>query len=215
MHLARTRARTAGRRLVLAAAVLGLAVAAPAAAAQADSTRSPHRAGPISATHTDHTTGADQVMHPDHTTGADPLTGAIPVAGADHTTGSDAPKATSAARSGDPQSTADRVADFYGAYIDVVWDARNDDLRNGLREHYLTTGFQKTLAAWEAAQHADGVLRAQDSPIGWQVTPDGTDAGHAFSTVRLSWGNPSHPGYTYLKVRSDLATKQISDIEDA
>lgn len=189
MQLTRTRTRTRStvRRLALTAVALGLAVAAPAAAAQANTTHSTHPAAPAQHAGTVH---------------------------GDHTTGAITPQAATAARAGNPQSTVDRVADFYGAYIDVVWDARNDDLRNGLREHYLTSGFRTKLAAWEAAQHADGVLRAQDNPIGWQVTADGSGAGHAFSTVRLTWGNPSSPYYTYLKVQSDLATKQISDIED-
>jgi hypothetical protein len=116
-------------------------------------------------------------------------------------------------RAGDPQSTVDRVADFYGAYIDAVWDGGNDPLAKDLRTHYLAAGFRAKLARWEQSNHADGVLRAQDVPQGWKVTYDGSGAGHAFTVVRLQWGNPAHPTYTYLKVQSDLATRKISDIE--
>jgi hypothetical protein len=183
----RTRVRNrAVRRFALTALALGLAVAAPAAAAQANTARDTHPAAP---------TQSASTVHGDHTTGATAAPAAAPV------------------RSGDPQSTVDHVADFYGAYIDAAWDQQSDNLRDALRDHYLTSGFRVKLAAWESDQHADGVLRAQDIPLGWQVTADGSGAGHAFSVVRLTWGNPSSPYYTYLKVQSDLATKQISDIE--
>ncbi|BBA99936.1 hypothetical protein RVR_6776 [Actinacidiphila reveromycinica] len=198
MRLARTRDRSTARRLALTAAVLGLAVAVPAATARADTAHGAHRVLPVPPA------GAAHTAHADHTTGAGTPQAATP-----------RPATPQPVRSGDPQSTVDRVADFYSAYVDVVWDARNDDLRNGLRQHYLTAGFQKDLSTWEAAQHADGVLRAQDNPVGWQVTPDGSGAGHAFSVVRLSWGDPADPDYTYLKVQSDLDTKLISDIEEA
>jgi hypothetical protein len=115
---------------------------------------------------------------------------------------------------GDPQSAVDHVGDFYGAYIDAIWDGDSGSLPADLRTHYLTTGLQKRLAAWENTNHADGVLRAQDVPQGWQVTYDGSGAGHAFTTVRLQWGNPANPDYTYLKVQSDLATRKISDIQE-
>lgn len=115
-------------------------------------------------------------------------------------------------RFGDPQSAMGRVGDFYGAYIDAVWDRGSGRLAADLRAEYLTPALRKRLAAWESAQHADGVLRAQDVPQGWRVGYDGSGAGHASSTVRLQWGNPAHPTYTYLAVQSDLATKKISDI---
>ena len=64
-----------------------------------------------------------------------------------------------AVRSGSPDSAVDRVADFFGAYIDAVSDG-TDDLSTELRAHYLTGDFRQRLAAWEEANHADGVLRA-------------------------------------------------------
>ncbi len=116
-------------------------------------------------------------------------------------------------REGDPSSAVDRVADFYGAYIDVRPDDTGIDMYTDLRRTYLTTGLQKKLAAWEAVEHADGVLRAQDTPSHWRVTSDGAGAGHVFTTVTLTWGSVAHPDYTYLKVSSDLSTGLISDIE--
>ena len=116
------------------------------------------------------------------------------------------------ARSGDPQSATGRVADFYGAYVDAMWDRGGSRLAADLRSLFLTAALQKRLTAWQAAHHADGVLRAQDVPQGWRVGYDGSGAGHAFSTVRLQWGSAAHPTYTYLAVQSDLATKKISDI---
>ncbi|MCL7380470.1 MULTISPECIES: hypothetical protein [unclassified Streptomyces] len=116
-------------------------------------------------------------------------------------------------RSGSPDSAVDRVADFYGAYIDAVFDG-TDDLGTELRAHYLTEDFQQRLAAWEEANHADGVLRAQDVPTRWEVRYHDNGAGHLFTTVTLTWGTGPDAGHTKLAVQSDLSTKLISDIED-
>lgn len=114
-------------------------------------------------------------------------------------------------RSGSPASAVDRVADFYGAYIDADYGHGMGNLGHDLRTHYLTRGLQRTLAGWEAKQHADGVLRAQDVPNGWAVTAADAGAGHVWSTVVLTWGG-KHPTHTRLSVQSDLATGLISDI---
>ncbi|MDH6122909.1 hypothetical protein [Kitasatospora sp. GAS204B] len=121
---------------------------------------------------------------------------------------------TSAVRSGSPDSAVDRVADFYGAYIDAVSDGI-DDLAEHLRAHYLTEDFRQRLAAWEETNHADGVLRAQDVPTHWEVTYQDSGAGHLFTTVTLTWGTGPDASHTRLAVQSDLSTKLISDIEDA
>jgi hypothetical protein len=115
-------------------------------------------------------------------------------------------------RSGDPASAVDRVADFYGAYIDANYGTGMGSLGNDLRAHYLTKGLQKQLAAWEKEHHADGVLRAQDVPNGWSLTQANAGAGHVWSTVVLTWGTGSHVTHTTLTVQSDLATRLISDI---
>ncbi|TXS58190.1 hypothetical protein EAO76_43610, partial [Streptomyces sp. sk2.1] len=70
------------------------------------------------------------------------------------------------------------------------------------------------LDAWERRNHADGVLRAQNVPLALRVTPGDSAAGHTWSTVRLTWSRGEHPAYSYLTVRSDLATGRISDIGD-
>ncbi|MFJ9590883.1 hypothetical protein [Streptomyces acidicola] len=119
-----------------------------------------------------------------------------------------------AVRSGSPDSAVDRVADFYGAYIDAVADG-TDGLDDGLRVHYLTEDLRQRLAAWEEVNHADGVLRAQDVPTRWEVSFHDSGAGHLFTTVTLTWGTGSDAGHTRLAVQSDLSTKLISDIEDA
>jgi hypothetical protein len=117
------------------------------------------------------------------------------------------------ARSGSNGPAYDRVADFYGAYIDAVTDEDSGRLDSRLRAFYLTPALRSRLAGWESRQHADGVLRAQDVPRAWKVTPGDSGAGHTWSTVRLTWGSAQHPTYTYLTVRSDLATRKISDIK--
>lgn len=124
-----------------------------------------------------------------------------------------AAKAAPVIASGSPTSASARVGDFYGAYIDAVWDGGTSTLAQQLRSHYLTVGLRKKLAAWEKKEHADGVLRAQDVPTAWRVSYDGSGAGHAWTTVRLTWGSPKHPVYTTLKVQSDLASRKISDIK--
>lgn len=116
------------------------------------------------------------------------------------------------ARGGANGPAYDRVADFYGAYIDAVTDQGAGPLGPQLRSFYLTRDLRTRLAGWERREHADGVLRAQDVPRAWKVTAGDSGAGHTWSTVRLTWGSARHPAYTYLAVQSDLSTKRISDI---
>ncbi|MFJ7626073.1 hypothetical protein ACIQZN_06240 [Streptomyces sp. NPDC097595] len=106
------------------------------------------------------------------------------------------------------------VDDFYSAYLDAVAAEDGGDLATALRGFYLTPGLRDRLAEWEAANHADGVLLAQDVPVDHLVTAGHSGAGHTWSTVRLTWGSPEDPAYTYLTVRSDLATGKISAIRD-
>ncbi|MFK0099124.1 hypothetical protein [Streptomyces sp. NPDC091040] len=106
------------------------------------------------------------------------------------------------------------VDDFYSAYIDAVAAEDGGDLATALRGFYLTPELRERLAGWEASNHADGVLLAQDVPVDHLVTAGHSGAGHTWSTVRLTWGSPQDPTYTYLTVRSDLATGKISAIRD-
>ncbi|WP_328538664.1 hypothetical protein [Streptomyces sp. NBC_00344] len=124
-----------------------------------------------------------------------------------------APHAAAAAVSGTPEVAYHHVADFYGSYIDAIYDGDSNNLSRTLRTFYLTPQLRKRLAAWESKNHADGVLRAQNVPTGWRVTAGNSGAGHTWSEVRLTWGSPSHPSYTYLAIQSDLATRKISDIK--
>ncbi|WP_406450272.1 hypothetical protein OG782_12440 [Streptomyces sp. NBC_00876] len=111
-------------------------------------------------------------------------------------------------------SEAQQVAHFYGAYLDAVAAEGGGALSTALRGFYLTPALRAELRDWEAANHADGVLRAQNIPAGFRVTAGDSGAGHTWSTVRLTWGSAAHPSYTYLKVRSDLATGKISGIRE-
>lgn len=116
-------------------------------------------------------------------------------------------------RGGSPDSAVDRVADFYGAYIDAV-SGDSGSLPESLRAYYLTQDLQQRLAVWEQTHHADGVLRAQNVPTHWEVAYDNSGAGHLFTTVTLTWGTGKSADHTRLAVQSDLSTKLISDIED-
>ncbi|MFE7619405.1 hypothetical protein [Streptomyces sp. NPDC057496] len=107
-----------------------------------------------------------------------------------------------------------QVAHFYGAYIDAVSTEGGGELATALRKFYLTPQLCSRLDAWERRNHADGVLRAQNVPLALRVTPGDSATGHTWSTVRLTWSRGEHPMYSYLTVRSDLATGRISDIGD-
>jgi len=123
----------------------------------------------------------------------------------------DAP-APAPSRSGSPGVVYDRVAHFYGAYIDVANDPGNNALAAELRKFYLTPGLRSRLLTWEKRNNADGVLRAQNVPSAWKVTPGDSGMGHTYTTLRLTWGSGKSKTYTYLTVRSDLETRKISDI---
>ncbi|MEU1460142.1 hypothetical protein ABZ467_05520 [Streptomyces sp. NPDC005727] len=104
--------------------------------------------------------------------------------------------ATAQASAGAPRSvsgkTSDditRIADFYGTYIDAVIDEDRGNLGQALRNHYLTPAFQRKLAAWEDREHADGVLRAQNVPLAWKVTDNGTTRNRTEAVVTLTWGS--------------------------
>ncbi|THA72186.1 hypothetical protein E6P78_02585 [Streptomyces sp. A0958] len=112
-------------------------------------------------------------------------------------------------------SQESRLVDhFYGAYIDAVSAEDGGALATALRGFYLTPALRAELDDWEAANHADGVLRAQDVPAAYRVTAGDSGAGHTWCTVRLTWGSPANPTYTYLAVRSDLATGKVSGIRE-
>ncbi|MEU3354375.1 hypothetical protein [Streptomyces sp. NPDC037389] len=117
-------------------------------------------------------------------------------------------------RQGGTSSVVDRVASFYGAYVDARTGTPDTTLSNALRAHYLTKEFRTRLETWERKNAADGVLRAQNTPRAWQVTYDNSGAGHTWTKVRLTWGDEKKPTYTYLSVQSDIATKAISDIKE-
>ncbi|WP_370444076.1 MULTISPECIES: hypothetical protein [unclassified Streptomyces] len=88
--------------------------------------------------------------------------------------------------SGKPSDNITRIANFYGTYIDAVID-EDGKLADDLRKHYLTPAFQKELKAWEESNHANGVLQAQNVPLAWKVTDNGT-ANYTEAVVTLTWG---------------------------
>jgi hypothetical protein len=123
--------------------------------------------------------------------------------------------ATAQSSAGTPRSvsgkTSDnitRIADFYGAYIDAVIDEDSGGLGKALRSHYLTTGFQKELNAWEKKNHANGVLRAQNVPLAWKVTDNGT-ADYTEAVITLTWGES---GTTKLVVDMTRGSHKIFHI---
>ncbi|GHD87540.1 hypothetical protein [Streptomyces naganishii] len=122
------------------------------------------------------------------------------------------------ASQGDPRDVTQRVADFYGAYIDAVWDGEGPAAAaqlKALRGFYLSAAARKKVAAYEAREHADGILFAQNVPVKWKVVYTGSGAGHATSRVTLTWGDGSHAQVTSIDVLSDLRTRRITELRPA
>ncbi|MBZ3901386.1 MULTISPECIES: hypothetical protein [Streptomyces] len=89
---------------------------------------------------------------------------------------------------GKPTDPITRIADFYGAYIDAQSGEGGGKLAEELRKYYLTPALQKELKAWEKKNNADGVLRAQNTPVQWKVTDNGT-ANHTEAGITFTWGS--------------------------
>ncbi|MGC4999933.1 MULTISPECIES: hypothetical protein [unclassified Streptomyces] len=133
------------------------------------------------------------------------------------TTSAARPAAATTAQ-GDPRNVTQRVGDFYGAYIDAVYD--NEDPASGadakaLRDFYLSASARKKVTAWERRNHADGILFAQNVPVKWKVAYTGSGMGHATSRVTLTWSDGAHPQVTRIDVQSDLTTRKITDLKPA
>ncbi|WP_235453728.1 hypothetical protein [Streptomyces olivochromogenes] len=142
------------------------------------------------------------------------VTPALAGTGTTHST-----RATSgSAAHGDPRGVTQRVADFYGAYIDAVWDGEDPAAAadaKALRSFYLSAAAQRKVAAYEAREHADGILFAQNVPVKWKVDYTGSGAGHATSRVTLTWGDGPHAQVTKIDVQSDLRTRKITELRPA
>jgi hypothetical protein len=126
--------------------------------------------------------------------------------------------AATATVQGDPRAVTTRVSDFYGSYIDSVWDGDAPGAAGNakaLRAFYLSAAEQKKVTAYEAKEHADGILFAQNVPVKWKVTYTGSGAGHATSLVTLTWSDGKNPEVTKIKVQSDLKTRKITDLAPA
>ncbi|MEU2062662.1 hypothetical protein [Streptomyces sp. NPDC013455] len=89
---------------------------------------------------------------------------------------------------GKPTDPITRIADFYGAYIDAQHAPDGGRLATELRKHYIDASYLKKLKAWEDSHHADGVLRAQNVPVAWRVTDNGT-ADYTEAGITLTWGD--------------------------
>ncbi|MFF9817726.1 hypothetical protein [Streptomyces sp. NPDC014006] len=112
--------------------------------------------------------------------------------------------------SGKPSDNITRIADFYGAYIDAVTDEDSGGLGQALRSHYLTAGLQKELDAWEAKNHANGVLRAQNVPLAWKVTDNGT-GDYTEAVITLTWSKSSTTKLVVDMTRSSHKIFHIGD----
>ncbi len=101
---------------------------------------------------------------------------------------------------GSPSDSVTRITDFYGAYIDAQSGPGNGGkLAAELRKYYIHPDYLKKLVAWEETNHADGVLRAQNVPLRWTVTDNGT-ADYTEAGITLTWGSGSTTSTTKLVV---------------
>jgi hypothetical protein len=124
--------------------------------------------------------------------------------------------ASEPAAQGDPRAVTQRVSDFYGAYIDTAWDGEDPAAvasLKALKDFYLSADARRKVAAYEAREHADGVLFAQNVPVRWRVAYTGAGAGQATCRVTLVWGDRRDAQVTGIDVRSDLKTRKITELK--
>ncbi|WP_030175403.1 hypothetical protein [Streptomyces sp. NRRL S-813] len=143
------------------------------------------------------------------------VTPALAGAGTTHTTDGARRTASVPTAQGDPRAVTQRVADFYGAYIDTVWDGEDPAAGaslKALKGFYLSADARRKVAAYEAREHADGILFAQNVPVKWKVAYTGSGAGQATSRVTLVWSDRRDAQVTRIDVRSDLKTRKITDL---
>ncbi|MFJ3714585.1 hypothetical protein [Streptomyces sp. NPDC090057] len=141
------------------------------------------------------------------------VTPALAGTGASH-----APAAAVSSAQGDPRNATQRVADFYGAYIDSVWAADDPAAAanaKALRAFYLSSAAQKKAGAYERKNHADGILFAQNVPVRWKVAYTGAGMGHSTSRVTLTWSDGRDAQVTRIDVQSDLRTLKITALKPA
>ncbi|MFB0631867.1 hypothetical protein [Streptomyces sp. AB3(2024)] len=123
-------------------------------------------------------------------------------------TGTSATAAPPQSVSGSPEGAFSRISDFYGSYIDAVYDG-DGRTADQLRSFYLSQPLRQELERWEETNHANGVLRAQNVPTQWKVTSTGSGTGKTNATVTLTWGGGDT---TQIHVQADLKTKKITSI---
>lgn len=204
-------------RLLLAAATLTALITVPAAAADLAPPRSPQADGAAvenSAAYRSQQAASGTAAKAGSPAGSEAESQAESKAGsAPASAAAEGPSEGPRPISGGPGPVYERVAHFYAAYIDVANDPGDNTVARELRKFYLTSDLRKRLLKWEQQNEADGILRAQNVPSAWKVTPGDSGMGHTWSTVRLTWGTGEDRTYTYLEVQSDLATRKISDIK--
>lgn len=118
-------------------------------------------------------------------------------------------KSTSSSSVKEDGPTVAEVTEFYESYISARKAGDTEQVKS-LREETLTPLLQDELAKWEEENNVDGVTRAQDVPVGVEVSFDGSGSQHSWTIVTLKWGG--HAADTLLQVRTETDSKKISDI---
>jgi hypothetical protein len=102
------------------------------------------------------------------------------------------------------------VSNMLTDYITSIESGSPDFTPEQVRETYLTPECNDRLHAWEAVQHADGVLQAQNIPVSWTTRYEGSGAGHTTVVVTFDWGGGNLSDVWYQVRLSDL---RVSDVK--
>ncbi|GHJ38358.1 hypothetical protein [Streptomyces sp. TS71-3] len=102
-----------------------------------------------------------------------------------------------------------RVDTFYNAYIDAV---RSEDFTTAdkLVAEYLSSRAQADVESWQEANHANGILHAQNVPDSATAVYEETAAGTVYLHVDLQWGS----GTSTVEVRYSNVEGVITGISD-
>lgn len=123
--------------------------------------------------------------------------------------GNTAHRAPAAASASTVPSAVERVDTFYNAYIDAVQE-EDFATADALRAEYLSDAAQAEVDSWEEANHANGILHAQNVPDSATAVYEETAAGTVYLHVDLKWGSDT----STVQVRYSNVEQLISGISD-
>ncbi|WP_035798348.1 hypothetical protein [Kitasatospora mediocidica] len=104
------------------------------------------------------------------------------------------------------------VADFFQQYEDATRGEQSKGLDTAqVREEFLTPELDKALSDWGAANMKDPVLRSNDLPQTYSVTPKSEADGHATLVLTENWADGTSTDVWY---QVQTATQLIDGLTD-